>query len=78
MDNYEKAYKAYFEALAGFNVKENEQIILECKTGWSYDFALNIPGANIKAHEKVLLELKNSFYCFFCKKYSRSKCRRAF
>ena len=31
MDNKEKAYNAYREAIKGINVKENEQIVLECK-----------------------------------------------
>ena len=62
MDNYDKARKAYIEAREGINVKENEQIVLECKTFWSYGFALKIPGADIKAHEKVILELKDPEY----------------
>ena len=64
MDNFYKAYNAYREACQGINVKENEQIVLECKTDWCYNFALNIPGADIKAHEKVILNMKNSDYCY--------------
>ena len=64
MDNYNKAFNAYNEALKGINVKENERIVLECKTNWCYGFALDIPGADIKAHEKVILELKDLLYCF--------------
>ena len=64
MDNNSKARKAHWEAHRGVNVKENEQIVLECKTDWCYNFALNIPGADIKAHEQVILELKDLFYCF--------------
>ena len=59
MDNYDKAEKAYNEALNGFNIKENEKIVLEHRAGWSYLFALYVPGADIKAHEQVILELKN-------------------
>ena len=58
MDIFEKTRIAYFEALNGINVKENEQIILQSKNlNWSYYFAKDIKGADIKAHEKVLLEL---------------------
>jgi len=64
MDNY-KAYKAYIEALNGINVKENEKIVLECKTYWCYDFAKQIPRADIKAHEQVILEFKNSRSSFY-------------
>ena len=65
MDNNEKAYKAYCEACKGINVKKNEQIVLECKTIWSYAFAKDIKGADIKAHEKVILELKNPSCSFY-------------
>jgi len=65
MDNYDKARNAYIEAREGVNVKENEQIVLECKTVLSYCFAKNIPGADIKAHEKILLELKDPEVCFW-------------
>ena len=61
---YKKAQKAYNKAFKGINVKENEAIVLKCKTSLCYDFALNIPGADIKAHEKVILDLKDLFYCF--------------
>ena len=64
MDNNEKAKKAYYEACEGVNVKENEQIVLECKTVLSYCFAKNIPGADIKAHEQVILELKDRYYSY--------------
>ena len=67
MDKYDKAYKAYkayYGAHDGINVKENEQIVLECKTIWCYDFAKNILGADIKAHEIVILELKDPYYSF--------------
>ena len=68
MNSYDKAGKAYYEARKGINVKENEKIVLECKTDWCYDFALNIPEADIKAHEKVILELKEpSYSCRFAK-----------
>ena len=60
MNNEEKAQNAYYKARKGINVKEYEQIVLKCRTGWCYDFALNIPEADIKAHEKVILEIKNS------------------
>ena len=59
MDNYEKARKAYYEAYKGINVKENEKIVLECKTTYCYLFALYVPEADIKAHEKIILEIKN-------------------
>ena len=65
MDNYDKIRIAYFEALDGINVKENEKIVLESKTYWSFAFALNISGADIKAHELVVLEINkpnDSFY----------------
>ena len=63
MNNYEKARKAYWQALNGINVKENEKIVLECKNVyWCSHFAANIPGADIKAHEQVILELKYSEY----------------
>ena len=63
MYNYEKAYSAYYEAREGINVKENEKIVLECKSGyWSYKFARDIKKADIKAHEQVILELKYSEY----------------
>ena len=65
MNNAKKAKEAYFEAYKGINVKENEQIVLECKTLWSYDFALKIPGADIKAHEQVILGLKNPCFSFY-------------
>jgi len=59
------AYKAYYQALNGINIKENEKIVLEIKdTNWCYQFAKNIPAADIKAHEKNLLELKDAYYCF--------------
>jgi len=66
MANYEKAQEAYWQACKEINVKENEQIVLECKTSLCYNFALNILGADIKAHEKVILELNSSrfSYCF--------------
>ena len=64
MNNYDKAYKAYNEAHEGINAKENEQIVLKCKTSWCYYFARNVPGADIKAHEKVILELRNPQVCF--------------
>ena len=66
MNNYDKAFNAYNEALKGINVKENERIVLENKNVWCFYFAKNIPGADIKAHEKVILELKNplSSFCF--------------
>ena len=69
MNNYDKAYKAYFEARNGINVKENEKIVLECKTIWCYEFVKYIPGADIRAHEKVILELKNICYCFLFAEY---------
>ena len=66
MNNYKKARDAYYEARKSINVKENEQIVLECKTNWCYDFARNIRGADIKAHEQVILELKDpQFSCYF-------------
>ena len=65
MNNYDKADKAYREAFQGINVKENEKIVLECKTIWCYDFAKQIPGADIKAHEKIILEFKNSRSSFY-------------
>ena len=66
MDNEEKANEAYLQAIYGINVKENEKIVLETKTTWSYLFALYVPGADIKAHEQVILELKNpEFSCWF-------------
>ena len=64
MDNNEKAEKAYYEARKDINVKENEKIVLECKTSWCYDFALSIPDADIKAHEIAILELKDIHYSF--------------
>ena len=66
MNNFKKAEKAYWEAFAGINVKENEKIVLECKTDWCYHFAKEIKGADIKAHEKVILEIKEVqySYCF--------------
>ena len=68
MNNSDKAEKAYNKALKGINVKENEQIILECKNSWCYDFARDIHEANIRAHEKVILEIKNPEYSFFLQK----------
>ena len=48
------------------NIKENEKVVLECKTSWCYNFAKNIPKADIKAHEQVILELKDPEYsCWF-------------
>ena len=64
MDN-EKARKAYCEASNGINVKENEKIVLECKTSWCYEFARDIPGADIKAHEQAILELKDLEHSFW-------------
>ena len=64
MNNYHKAAIAYYEAYKGINVKENEKIVLECKTIWCYNFARYIPAANIKAHEKVILEIKDSQYSY--------------
>ena len=66
MNNNEKARDAYWEAHDGINVKENEKIVLECKTSWCYNFAKNIPKADIKAHENAILELKDPQYscCF--------------
>ena len=73
MDRNNKACKAYWQSFyyanikeSDINIKENEKIVLECKTCWCYNFALNIPGADIKAHEKVILELKDPDYsCWF-------------
>jgi len=66
MDNKIKAMNAYVEARTKkSNIKENEKIVLECKTDWCYFFALNIPGADIKAHEQVILELKNPESSYF-------------
>ena len=65
MNNYEKARKAYIEAFKGINLKENEQIVLECKTDWCYYFARDIKGADIKAHEKVILELEYTKYSYY-------------
>ena len=65
MDNYEKARKSYIEACKGINVKENEQIVIECKTIWCYNFAACIPGADIKAHEQVILSGKDAKMSFF-------------
>ena len=65
LENYETAYSAYNKALNGINVKENEKIVLECKTFWSYDFALKIPETDIKNHEQIILELKNPLFCFY-------------
>jgi len=59
MYNYYKALNAYFEACNGINVKENEKIVLECKTDYCFYFAKHIPGADIKAHEKIILDLKD-------------------
>ena len=68
MNNYDKAQKAYIEAREGINIKENEQIVLECKTTWSYNFAKDIKGADIKAHEQVILGFKDSnCSCYFAK-----------
>ena len=64
MDNYKKAHNAYYAAYKGINVKKNEKIVLECRTCWSYYFALDIPKADIKAHEQIILELKDSEYCY--------------
>jgi len=65
MNNEEKAQNAYYEALKGINIKENEKIVLKCKTRWSYYFALYVPGADIKAHEQIILELKNPQYSYW-------------
>ena len=65
MNNEEKAAKAYYEARQGINVKENEKIVLECKTDWCYYFARDIKGADIKVHEKVILELKDPEYSYY-------------
>ena len=66
MNNEEKAIEAYNEARKGINIKENEKIVLECKTSWCYSFARYIPGADIKAHENAILELKDPKYsCWF-------------
>ena len=69
MDIFEKARIAYYEALDGINVKENEQIVLQSKNlHWSYHFAKNIKGANIKAHEQIILEFKKpSCCCWFAR-----------
>ena len=68
MNNFDKAEKAYWEAREGINIKENEKIVLECKTTWSYNFAKDIKGADIKAHEQVILELKKPQYsCWFAR-----------
>ena len=69
MHKYQKAKNAYYEALNGINVKENEKIVLKCKTIWCYSFAANIPGADIKAHEKVILESKDPEYSYYFAKY---------
>ena len=66
MNNEEKARISYYEARKGINVKENEQIVLECKNVcWCFYFAKHIPGANIKAHEQVILEFKNPRYSYW-------------
>ena len=69
MDNFNKAYNAYIEAYNGVNVKENEKIVLECKTIWSYCFAKHIHEADIKAHEQVILEIKDPQSSFHFAKY---------
>ena len=66
MKDYNKAQNAYYEALDGIDVKENEQIVLESKTFLCYYFARDIPGADIKEHEQVILELKRpECSCYF-------------
>ena len=65
MNNYDKSEKACLEAHIGINIKENEKIVLECKTFWSYFFAREIKEVDIKAHEKVILELKSPEYCYW-------------
>ena len=64
MNNSDKAENAYLAAFYGIDVKENERIILKCKTSWCYHFAKEIKGADIKAHEKVILELKDPQYYY--------------
>ena len=64
MNNNKKAEDAYNKARDGINVKENEQIVLECKTSWCYFFARDIEEANTKAHEQVILDLKKP-ECFY-------------
>ena len=73
IDNYIKAQKAYYEACEGINVKKNEQILLKCKTIWSYFFARDILNADIKAHEQVILELKKPEYsCWFARNIAKA------
>ena len=79
MNNFEKAEKAYLEAYSDINIKENEQIVLECKTFLSYRFALKIPGADIKAHEQVILEFKDPKYsCWFARDIPRANIEEHF
>ena len=65
MNNYDKAKNAYWEARQDINIKENEQIVLETKTTWSYLFARYVPGADIKAHEQAILEIKDPKYSYW-------------
>jgi len=58
----QRAYKAYSEACRGINIKENEKILLESKSYWSYNFTKYVPGADIKAHEQVILGFKDKHY----------------
>ena len=85
MDKYEKVYKesiaskAYWQAIDGINIKENEQIVLEYKTFWSYYFSRDIEKADIKAHEQIILELKDPEYCYsFARNISKTNVEEHF
>ena len=63
MDIFEKAGIAYNQAFDGINIKENEKIVLECKSPtYSFYFARYIPGANIENHFKVIFNSGNKFW----------------
>jgi len=55
--------QAFFEAINGLNIKENELIILGSKCPiYCYGFALHVTGANKQALSEVVLKSLNYHY----------------
>jgi len=74
--NMKTAKEAYWEALKGINIKENEKIVLESKDiHYCCCFARNIFQANTKPFEELILERKECWYCYWFAKYVKESNR---
>jgi len=55
--------QALFQAINGFNIKENEQIILKSNdVMYCYSFAATVAGADKQALSEVVLNSLNEYY----------------